>query len=59
MKINFRNKAAKLKRRNVVHTCKRCPFYKYRRCPLYTSTIGDCDSKGWWVDGESLDIFKV
>ena len=28
-------------------------------CPLGTSTIVDCDGKGRWVDGESLDIFKV
>jgi hypothetical protein len=59
MKINFRNKAAKLKLSSSTATCKRCPFDVVVPCPFETSTIVDCDGKGWWVDGESLDIFKV
>lgn len=61
MKIYFRNKAAKLKRYNHGNSCKRCPFFKILdNCPWHTSTpIVDCYGKGHWVDGESLDIFKV
>lgn len=59
MKINFRNKAARLKLRSLVPTCKRCPFYVSSPCPFGTFTIVDCNNKGWWIGGESLDIFKV
>lgn len=59
MKINFRNKAARLKLSSLVPTCKRCPFYEVIPCPFGTSTTADCYSKGWWIDRESIDIFKV
>lgn len=60
MKIYFRNKAARLKRRNEDYSCERCPFFKILDdCPWDTSTIVDCYCKGHWVDGESLDIFKI
>lgn len=59
MKINFKNKAAKLKLSSLTPTCKRCPFLCGIHCPFGTSTIVDCHGKGWWIDGESLDIFKV
>jgi hypothetical protein len=60
MKINFRNKTARLKNLFEDYSCRKCPFHDSRvRCPWTTSTIVDCYSKGWWVDGESLDIFKV
>jgi hypothetical protein len=59
MKIYFRNKAAKLTLSSSAATCVRCPFYKISRCPFCASTIVDCYDKGWWIDGESLDIFKV
>lgn len=61
MKINFRNTAAKLKRcTEGAYSCERCPFFKKPiRCPQNTSTIVDCYGKGWWIDGELLDIFKV
>lgn len=59
MKVNFRNKAARLNFSSSHLTCKRCPFYEAKPCPFKTSIIVDCDNKGWWVDGESLDIFKV
>lgn len=59
MKINFRNKAARLRFSDLIKTCSRCPFYVNVSCPFETSTIVDCDGKGWWIDGESLDIFKV
>lgn len=59
MKINFRNKAAKLTFSSSAATCKRCPFYEVNPCSFGMSTIVDCYAKGWWVDGESLDIFKV
>lgn len=60
MKIYFKNKAAKLKFSILNSTCFRCPFcYITINCPLRTSTIVDCDNKGWWVDGECIDIFKV
>ena len=58
MKIYFRNKAARLKFNSSAVTCLRCPFVSVS-CPFGTSTILDCYSKGWWVDGESPDIFKV
>ena len=58
MKINFRNKAARLKLSSLTPTCNRCPFVSVP-CPFGTSTIVDCYGKGWWIDGESLDIFKV
>lgn len=58
MKINFRNTAAKLKLSSLNPTCKRCPFVSVF-CPFGTSTIVDCHGKGWWIDGESLDIFQV
>jgi hypothetical protein len=59
MKIYFKNKAARLRFSSSTATCKRCPFYVCTPCPFEGSTIVDCDGKGWWVDGESLDIFKV
>lgn len=59
MKIHFRNKAARLKLSSSYPTCNRCPFYIAAPCPFGTSVIVDCNSKGWWVDGESLDIFKL
>jgi hypothetical protein len=59
MKIYFRNKAARLKLSSLNPTCDRCPFYVCTPCPFYTPTVTNCDGKGWWVDGESLDIFKV
>lgn len=59
MKINFRNKAAKLTLSNLLPTCKRCPFYEVNPCPFGMSTIVDCYGKGWWIDGESVDIFRV
>lgn len=62
MKINFRNKAAKLQSDNYLAlTCKKCPFCTYPPpCPFETSleTI-NCGNAGYWVDGESLDIFKI
>ena len=58
MKINFRNKAAKLKLSSSTATCLRCPFV-HVNCPFGTSTILDCYGKGWWIDGELLDVFKV
>ena len=58
MKIYFQNKAARLKLSSLVPTCKRCPFMSVS-CPFGTSTILNCYGKGWWIDGESLDIFKV
>lgn len=58
MKINFRNKAAKLKLSSSAATCARCPFV-HVNCPFGTSTILDCYGKGWWIDGELLDVFKV
>ena len=58
MKISFRNKAAKLKLSSSAATCTRCPFVSIS-CPFGTSTILDCYSKGWGVDGELLDVFKV
>lgn len=57
MKIYFQNKAARLKLNDLIPTCKRCPFFGVNPCPFGTFTIIDCDCKGWWVDGESLDIF--
>jgi hypothetical protein len=60
MKIYFRNKAARLKLSSLTPTCRRCPFYVVVPCPFDTSsTVIDCYGKGWWVDGELLDIFKV
>ena len=59
MKINFRNKAAKLKLSSSAPTCEKCPFYEARPCPFGTATIVDCYAKGWWINGELLDIFKV
>lgn len=59
MKINFRNKAARLKLSSLTPTCKRCPFNIGVSCPFGTSTILDCYGKGWWIDGELSDIFKV
>ena len=58
MKINFRNKAARLKLSSLIPTCLRCPFVSVS-CPFGTSTMADCYGKGWWIDGESLDIFKI
>ena len=58
MKINFRNKAAKLKLSRLVPACVRCPFYESVPCPFGTLTIVDCCA-GWWIDRESLDIFRV
>ena len=59
MKIYFKNKAAKLKLSSSYPACNRCPFYVSVPCPFGTSTIADCSGKGWWIYGESLDIFKV
>lgn len=59
MKIYFRNKAAKLKLGSLVPTCPRCPFYICDPCPFGVSIIVDCCNKGWWIDGEALDIFKI
>lgn len=58
MKIYFKNKAARLKLSSLFVTCRRCPF-NGDLCPCSTATIVDCYCKGWWVDGESLDVFKV
>ena len=59
MKIYFQNKAARLKLNSLIRSCKRCPFYKVIPCPFGTSTMADCYGKGWWIDGESLDVFKI
>lgn len=59
MKIYFQNKAAKLKHNLFIIDCKRCPFLVGVPCPFSTGTTIDCYSKGWWIDGESPDIFKV
>lgn len=58
MKIYFQNRAAKLKLGSSERACSRCPF-KNTNCPWSTSTIIDCYHKGWWVDGESIDVFKL
>ena len=58
MKIYFKNRAAKLKKLNGGYSCNRCPFYD-AVCPIFSSTILDCDSRGWWIDGESSEIFKL
>ena len=57
MKINFKNKAARLK--NERPSCNRCPFLGIVSCQWYTSSIVDCYGKGHWFDGESVDIFRV
>lgn len=59
MKIYFQNKVAKFKPHSLVPTCKSCLFYMGVPCPFGTSTIVDCGGKGWWIDGESLDIFRL
>jgi hypothetical protein len=59
MKVYFQDRAAKFKLHNVVPTCKSCLFYMGVPCPFGASTIVDCGGKGHWIDGESLDIFKV
>lgn len=59
MKVYFQNKAARLKLHNIIPTCISCLFYTGVPCPFGTSTILDCHGKGWWIDGESLDIFQV
>lgn len=60
MKIYLRNKSARLKYRYDSYSCKRCPFFKIPGCcPWGTSTSVDCHDKGYWVDGEYIDIFKV
>lgn len=60
MKINFRNEAARLQYHSDGYSCKRCPFFRIiNTCPRNTSTIVDCYDKGYWVNGESPDIFKV
>lgn len=51
MKIYFQNKAAKLKFSSL--------FAAYKRCPFGAPTIINCHGKGWWVNGELPDIFKV
>lgn len=58
MKIYYRNKVAKLKLGILYATCKKCPFYDVS-CPFDTLTTIDCKNKGWWIDGESLEIFKL
>lgn len=59
MKIYYRNKTAKLTRSLEGYSCKRCPFHSILFCPYSTSTIGDCEGRGWWVDGESSEIFNL
>ena len=60
MKIYFRNKSARLKLSSFYATCNRCPFnVSVRYCSFGRATIVNCAGKGWWVAGESLDIFKV
>ena len=59
MKIYFKDKAAILKFSSLAATCQRCPFNMVDCCPLNTATIVDCYGKGWWIDGESLDIFRL
>lgn len=59
MKINFRNRAARLKLSSSNPTCRMCPFHECIPCPFYTFTDINCDGKGWWIDGEALDIFRV
>lgn len=59
MKIYFQNKAAKLNFSSLFATCKRCPFNKVGICPFGTPTTINCYGKGWWVDGELPDIFKI
>ena len=60
MKIYLRNKSARLKYRNKSYSCKRCPFFKISgRCPWGTLTSVDCHDKGYWVDGEYIDIFRL
>jgi hypothetical protein len=59
MKIYYQNKAAKLQRNIEKYSCKKCPFCECLPCPFYAPTDINCDGKGWWVDGELSDIFKV
>ena len=59
MKIYFRNKAAKLKFGDLGLTCQKCPFYEITPCPFETFIIVDCADKGFWIGGESLDIFRL
>lgn len=59
MKIYYRNKTAKLKLSVLYATCIKCPFYIGVPCPFGTGTTIDCINKGWWVDGESTEIFKL
>lgn len=60
MKIYYRNRTAKLKNSLKGYSCRRCPFFDTPSyCQWSTSTILDCEDKGWWVDGESIDIFKL
>lgn len=60
MKIYFQDRAAKLKNSIEGYSCKRCPFYiKLHPCPFCTSTVVDCSNKGWWVDGELAEVFKL
>lgn len=59
MKIYFQNKAAKLKLGILYATCERCPFKAGILCSFGFPTTINCQDKGWWVDGESPDIFKV
>ena len=58
MKIYFRNRTAKLTNNVEWYSCVRCPFYD-EVCPIFSSTILDCDNRGWWTDGESSEIFKL
>mgnify|MGYP003298143354 CR=1 FL=1 len=60
MKIYFQNRTAKLQHGIEGYSCKRCPFDNvYTRCPFGEAVIVDCYNKGWWVDGESSEIFKL
>jgi hypothetical protein len=59
MKVYFRNKAARLKQIDLNPTCRKCLFYENIHCRYETSEPLDCDGKGYWVPGESLDIFKL
>ena len=48
----------RLKLSSLAPTCLRCPFMNVS-CPFHTSTSLDCYGKGWWIDGELLDIFRL
>ena len=58
MKIYFQNRTAKLKWSDD-YSCVRCPLHSKLFCPYHTETILDCYGRGYWVDGESSDVFKL